>query len=154
MNSKKNRNSMFIVFTGIIISISRYILGTVKTSKNDDLHILIIMAVVNYVALGFVIIFLYNDFCKNCKGKISSCGLGTNFKRKCNRIVFVFSSVLLFIYLLFGILYITLFKTSDLNDVISIIALAISIASNGLVEDYSDGYYRLVIKVAKWFEYK
>lgn len=149
MNNSKNRNSMFIVFTGIIISLSRFLLGTIETSINDDKHILIIMAVVNYVALGFVLLFLYNGLCKECKDKISSCGLETAVKKKCHSIVFIFSAILLTTYLVLGVLYMTLFKTNDLNDVISIMALAISIATNGLVDDYAEGYYKLILKIVK-----
>lgn len=149
MNNFKNRNSMFIIFTGIIIALGRFLLGTIKSPLNSDDSILIIMAVVNYVALGFVLLFLYNEFCQRCKNKISTCGLGTEMKKKCNNIVFTFSTVLIIIYLLFGILYMMFFKTSGLNDVLSILALATSIATNGLVCDYGDDYYKLVLKISK-----
>lgn len=149
MNNSKNRNSMFIVVTGFIISLSRILFGKIEPSLNNDNYILIIMAVVNYIALGFVLLFLYNAFCQKCKNKISSSGLDTTLKKNCNKMIFVFSSILLTLYLIVGILYMTVYKTSDLNDAISIIALAISIATNGLVDDYSDSYYKIVLRIAK-----
>lgn len=149
MNDLKNRNSMFIVVTGFIISLSRFLFGTIESSLNNDEYILIIMAVVNYVALGFVLLFLYNAFCQECKNKISSSGLDTTLKRKCNKLIFIISFILLILYLIVGILYMTIYKTSDLNDAISIIALAISIATNGLVDDYGHDYYKIVLRITK-----
>ena len=147
MNNSLNKNSMFIVCTGIIISISRFLLG--RVTAIDTQHILIVMAVVNYVALGFVLLFLYNELNKRCKDKISFSGLDTSTKKKCNSVIFIFSAILLVLYLSFGIIYMICLKSNDLNDVISIIALSISIATNGLVDDYYNGYYRLVLSTAK-----
>lgn len=145
----KNRNSLFIVFTGIIIAVCRFILGSIETKAGDDYHILIIMAVVNYVALGFVLLFLYNDFYTTCNCNISERGLDTALKKSCRSVMFMYSSILLISYLILGILYMQIFKSADLNDVISIVALALSIATNGLIDDYKDSYYKLVIKTAK-----
>ena len=147
MNNSLNKNSMFIVSTGIIIAISRFLLGHIIST--DTQHILIVMAVVNYVALGFVLLFLYNELYRRCKDKISSSGLDTLTKKKCNSVVFTFSVTLLVLYLSFGIIYMICLKSNDLNDVISIIALSISIATNGLVDDYYNSYYRLVLNIAK-----
>lgn len=149
MNNKKSKNSMFIVFTGIIIAVCRFILGNIETATSDDSHILIVMAVVNYIALGFVLLFLYNDFCNICKENVNMRGLDSTLKKRCNLIIFICSFILLFLYLLFGILYVLVFKSSDLNDVLSIIALAISIATNGLLEEYKNSYYRFIVKISK-----
>ena len=149
MNDFKSGNSIFIVFTGVIIAFGRYLLGEIDTKLGDGQHILIVMAVVNYIALGLVLLFLHNDFCRVCKSKISSSGMDTNLKKKCHYVVLIISSLLSLVYLVFGILYIIEFKTSNFNDVISIIALTVSIAASGLVEDCKDGYYRLVLKIAK-----
>ena len=61
----------------------------------------------------------------------------------------VISMFLLVVYLLIGTLYMIVLKTSDLNDVISILALAISIATNGLIDDYSNEFYKMILKIAK-----
>lgn len=154
MDASNNKNSMFIVFTGLIIAVGRFLLGGIDVIANDDQHILIVMALVNYIALGFVLLLLYNDFCKKCKEKINSFGIETSVKKKCNNVFFIFSAVLLSVYLIFGILYMVILKTADLNDAISILALALSIATNGLVNDYADNYYKWVLKIAKKKRYR
>ncbi len=150
MGNSSNKNSMFIVVTGIIIAVSRFLLGKVKNILFiKDQYVLIVMAVVNYIALGVVLLFLYNELYKRCKNKITSAGLNTAIKKKSNNVMSVISMFLLVVYLLIGTLYMIVLKTSDLNDVISILALAISIATNGLIDDYSNEFYKMILKIAK-----
>ena len=150
MGNSSNKNLMFIVVTGIIIAVSRFLLGKVKNILFiKDQYVLIVMAVVNYIALGVVLLFLYNELYKRCKNKITFAGLNTAIKKKCNNVMSVISMFLLVMYLLIGTLYMIVLKTSDLNDVISILALAISIATNGLIDDYSNEFYKMILKIAK-----
>ena len=146
---KRQNNSMFIIITGVIIAASRLMLGCIKDSTQKDQAVLIVMAVVNYIALGVVLLFLYNELYKRCKNKITFAGLNTAIKKKCNNVMSVISMFLLVMYLLIGTLYMIVLKTSDLNDVISILALAISIATNGLIDDYSNEFYKMILKIAK-----
>lgn len=148
MKNNKKSNSIFIIFTGILISLSRLILERITDIK-DNGYILVIMAVVNYVALGFVFLFLRNDFNKECMEKINSVALDTPLKKKCYFVISLLDWIFLIIYLVMGISYINYLKSSAYNDVISIIALSISIANNGLINDFANTYYKAILYIAK-----
>ena len=142
------KNPLFIIITGVIIAIGRLYLGSNNIPKEA---ILIVMAIVNYVALGFVILFLSLDVDKYCYDKIDKAGIGTKekSKRKEKRkfISSILSGILLLLYLGFGYFYISKLKSENMNDFISIIALSISIAANGLVSKLGVLYYDSIIKL-------
>lgn len=150
MNNYNNKNSMFIVATGIILSIGRFLLGMIDKASEDSKAILVVMALVNYIALGVVFLFLYNEFYKKCRNKIDSSGVTTSIKKKSKKVITIFSAILTIVYLLVGIIYVAWLKTSDLNDVISILALSVSIATNGLIDNYGDDFYKLVLRITKF----
>lgn len=152
---KKQYNSTFIVCTGIILAIGRIALGyivdnssindTVINSPKED-AILIVMALVNYIAFGVVLFFLNKDFVKKFDERINKSGLNTNQKKDRNKAKSKLFSLFFLIYFFLGVIYVLYLKSNDLNDAISILALAISIASNGLVEDYSTQYFNYIKK--------
>lgn len=145
---KKNNNSIFIVISGIIISVSRIILGKIENAPAKDLAILIIMAVINCVAFGFVILLLFNDLNEYVNEKLTKSGMETSKKKRCKILMYIISFIFLSLYLIFGILYLLYFKSNNLNDAFSILALAISIATNGLVNGFKLTYYNIIIKLS------
>ena len=151
---KRQNNSMFIIITGVIIAASRLMLGCIKDSTQKDQAVLIVMAVVNYIALAFVLLFINNDVISYCKEKIDKAGLDTNIKKNRKKIINTLSTIYLCIYFIVGILYIVYLKSSDLNDAISIIALVFSIATNGLVNDFSPLYYKFIVNLSLLFTKK
>lgn len=86
---KKNNNSIFIVISGIIISVSRIILGKIENAPAKDLAILIIMAVINCVAFGFVILLLFNDLNEYVNEKLTKSGMETSKKIRKNGVVLI-----------------------------------------------------------------
>ncbi|MBD5395900.1 MAG: hypothetical protein HDR71_16935 [Lachnospiraceae bacterium] len=141
----KRKNSMFIVIIGFIIAVSRLLLGNLKLKYYRELVVLIIMAAVNYVALGFVFLFLNNDLCNYCELKINNPGLDTKQRKTRKKALHILSGILLFIYFVLGLLYVVFAKSANLNDAISIVALSISIAANGLVDEFGESYYKFII---------
>ena len=139
---------MFIVVVGFIIAIGRLILGSISNISDDV--ILLIMAIVNYIALGFVLLFLHNDIVTICYTKITEAGIDTAKKKKRRFITNTFSGIYLCIYCVVGILYLFLLKTSDMNDAISILALAISIATTELGIKIGNLHYKLIIKLSNF----
>lgn len=137
---------MFIIITGVIIAVGRVVLSNIKDLP--EAAVLVVMALVNYIALGFVILFLYNGIKKYCNDKIEKAGIETVIKKKRRYIIGGSSFILLCIYLIVGVLYMKVLKSGVLNDVISIIALAVSIASDGLTEDISPPFYGIVVKLS------
>lgn len=149
MNDSNKTYSLFIVFTGFIIALCRFLLDStyIKTGKSE--HILIVMAAVNYIAFGVVVLFLFKELNKLCNEKVTQSGLDTIQKKKCTYIIFVISFILVILYLVFGYIYMLFLKSSGLNDAISIIALSISIATDKLIKGFRNSYYKLVLKISK-----
>ena len=145
----KNKNSMFIVITGILLAVGRYTIDKVLEDTVNQQYILIIMAILNIVALGFVLLILCNGLSRDCCDRIEKAGLFTNQKRRCKRILRISSFILLFVYLVYGIIYIKKLRSAAMNDVFSILALAISIANDGIIEDYGSLFYKVVLKTSK-----
>lgn len=143
------KNPIFIITTGFIIAIGRLSISNIGNSKGV---ILIVMAIVNYVALGFVLLFLCLDIDNYCCDKIDNAGIETKIKRarkgKRNFISSIVRILLLLLYLIIGYLYVDKFRSENINDIISIVALSISIASNGLVGELGNLYYKLVINLS------
>lgn len=144
---KKQNNSPFIIVIGIIIAVGRFLLGTIKRVPQNV--ILIVMALVNYIALSFVLLYLWNSIKDKCDCKINAAGIMTAEKEKAKLNMHIISEILLFICLIVGLIYINFFLSNTMNDVISIVALIISIASNDLEEIISARYYRILLKLVK-----
>lgn len=142
-------NGIFIVLTGIIIACGRILFDE---KQADD--ILIVMAIINYVALGFVLLFLHIKILDNCYSRIVSAGVDTNEKKSRKKVLNICSFIFFLIYLLAGSLYITVFKSAKFNDAISIFALALSIATDNITIGLSDSFYRLIVNISKYKKLK
>ena len=151
MSYPRSSHSLFIVFTGIIISIGRVIIESISSNSDNTQgtdYILVTMAMINFIAFGLVIYFLFRDLTNIVISRISQSGISTDEKRKRRKYINIPLFIFLSIYLIFGIIYITILRSSLLNDVMSILALAFSIASNGIADEYGEAYYKLIIKVS------
>lgn len=148
-SEKPNNNAPFVIVIGLIVSIGRIVLGNIGDGIDYDKLILIVMAIVNYVAFGFVLLFLYNGFFQRFKYRLNESGLNTKQKRNSLLVSHMLSSVCLIAYFLIGCLYICKFYNSNYNDAISIFALAVSIAQDGLIEKYDKNFYKFINKLAK-----
>lgn len=142
-------NSPFIVIIGLIISIGRIILGSINDGTDYSKIILAVMAIVNYIALGFVLLFLYNDFYSFFKNRLDNSGLTTKEKKNSYFTSHFISFILLLGYFLTGYFYITKYYNSNTNDAISVFALSVSIANDGLVEKYGILFYKMINKISK-----
>lgn len=149
MSNTDQNYSPFIIVIGLIISIGRVILGNMNIGDAKDSVILIVMAIVNYVALGFVLLFLYNGFYNCFNFYLNKSGLTTKQKKNSCSISHIISFVLLIVYCFLGYIYITEYYNSNMNDAISIFALSISIANDGLIDKYGILFYKAIIKTAK-----
>ena len=136
------KRPMFIVITGIIIAVARYLFRYIDDSSKE-LAILIIMASVNFVALAIVLFFIDSEAQNICKNKINNSGIDTKNKKQRLRKLNVISIVLMILYLTSGIFYMVKFKTTDWNDVISIIALSLSIATNDTAVLLGKAYWKI-----------
>ena len=141
-------NSIFIIFTGLLIAIGRLSLGTLVSET--DISILLVMAIVNYVAFGFVLLFIGKDINRLCLEKINKAGLETSQKRNRRKIIIFLSIIYLILYFICGTSYILYLRSTSMNDAISIIALAVSIASDGITNSFSPVYYNFITKVESW----
>ncbi len=145
----KSKNSMFIIITGIILAVGRYSTDKVLEDTVNQNYILIMMAIINFVALGFVLLILCNGLSKDCCSRIEKAGIFTDQKKKCKRILTGIACILLLIYLVLGVIYIKDLRSSAMNDIFSIIALSISIANDRFIQDYGSLLYKLILKLSK-----
>lgn len=146
-DEKKNRKSMFIILTGVIISVGRIALDKICIDPINQKYILLIMAVLNYIAMGFVIYILYTGMQRKCQEKLTNSGISTGEKKQCKGIISTVSAILLIVYLILGIIYIWCLRSSGLNDVLAILALAISIANDDLINEYGILFYQMILKI-------
>ena len=148
-----SKYSIFIIFSGIIIACGRLLMNNISSiSSINDKYILIVMAVFNYIALGFVFAFLLSKLSSKCIQEINDSGSFTAKKNKCKALVNIILLFFLIIYLVLGYLYMFFYKTSARNDAISILALTISIGSDGLVKDGSKLLYKITLKAVDIIE--
>lgn len=140
-------NGLFVFFTGLIIAIGRLLF-----SNESAEEILIFMAIINYIALGLVLLFLHIKILNKCNTKLTDSGFVTKQKKRRNFYFNFFSIILLLIYLYMGIIYIKYIKTTASNDAISIVALSISIASNNLEILSTKIYYQLIMLLVSFIE--
>lgn len=144
---EKVNNSVFILSVGCLIGLGRGILGYI--AKDNEQIITFVMAIVNYVALGFVLLFLYNGFSNDFNGRLAKAGLSSAVKKRRKGVKRFIGMILVVVYSVSGMLYIAIFYNADGNDVLSIIALAISIANDGLIEYFGGDFFKIIKKLSK-----
>lgn len=119
---KDNNHSIFVVLTGVIIC---------------------------YVALGIVISFVLSDAFSFCKDSLLKTGIDTEKKDSAKKTIKLFSCVCLVLYLMFGLIYLFYLKSSDLNDIISIFALSVSIVSYDLAKVIGHNLKKVILIIIK-----
>ena len=143
------KHPMFIVCTGLIIAIGRYLMHNIDNKDTYDFVNLIFMSIVNYVAIGMIILFIHSDAQMSFEKRIKESGINTSEKKKRINIIKIFSEIIIVLYLFFGILYVLKFKTTDLNDAISIVALSMSICTNDLSDSLAEKYWEIFLAKKK-----
>lgn len=143
------KHPMFIVYTGIIIGIGRYLMRYINDKNIYDYVNLIFMAIVNYVAIGLIFLFIHSNAQIKFENRINKSGMATLEKKKRLSTFNTLSTVVIGLYLLLGIIYVVKFKTPDLNDVISIIALSMSICTTDLSDLAYEKYWKICSKKKK-----
>lgn len=139
LTSNQKHNSLLTVVIGIVVAI-----GRIKLNEQNESDIVTIMAVVNVVALGFVLIILFNDIYNNVQGKITTYGTSNSNTKRMKIILEILFIVLLCLFGLFGVRYVIEFRSTTFNDAMAIIALAISIANDGFVQCVDDPAYNFI----------
>lgn len=140
-------NSVFILAVGCLIGLGRIILGYI--AKDNEQAITFVMAIVNYVALGFVLLFLYNGFTNDFNGRIEKAGLNSAVKKRRKGMKHIIDLILVGVYFVGGMLYIGKLYNADGNDVLSIIALAISIGNDGLIEYFGGDFFKMIKRLSR-----
>ncbi len=142
-NIEKSK-SLFIIAAGIIIGIGR---GCLNDANEEN--VIIIMGIINCIALGIVFLFLHFDVWKGCNKQIKNAGINTTIKDKCRNLLFLWYTICSVLFTIITVAYIIRGCTAKINDIISIIALAFSIASEGLSCLLQKLYYNAALKLAK-----
>lgn len=144
-SSNQKHNSLLTIVIGIIVAI-----GRIKLNEQNESDIVIIMAVVNVVALSFVLIILFNDIYNSVHKNILDFGTSNSNIKIMKIILEILFILLLCIFGLLGAKYVIEFRNATYNDAMSIIALAISIANDGFVQCVNDPFYRFICELSKF----
>lgn len=138
--------SLLTIVIGIIVAI-----GRIELNSNNEEDITTIMAVVNIVAFGFVFIIFSCDVYNLVKDRILKSGKNTKDKKYLKIILEIVFLIFLGIFAYFGIKYVASYRCATYNDVISIIALALSIANDGFVKCVENPTYQFICLINKFF---
>ena len=139
--------SIFIIGTGIIAAIARGCFELLNKGEQKDEAILIIMALINCIALGFVFLILFNDLMKICETKIQGAGLLSKEKAGTKLYLKIMFSIPLILYVICGGLYVCKWKSVCANDIMAVIALSVSIANDRLAEELAEPMYIIARKI-------
>lgn len=129
---------LFIVAVGLLLALGRYLLDSISLESVNDEFILLIMAIINYIAFSVVILFLGIGVSNKCSVDINETGVSTQIKKQRIKILNIVLTIacisLMIIFIWVGFEYLMQWKSAAWNDMLAIVALAISIANDGLVE--------------------
>ena len=129
---------LFIVAVGLILALGRYLLDSISLESVNEEFILLIMAIINYIAFSVVILFLGVGVSNKCQVDIKDTGVSTQMKNQriktLNTVLTIACIALMIIFIWVGFEYLRQWKSAAWNDMLAIVALAISIANDGLVE--------------------
>lgn len=131
------KNSIFLIALGILISIFRF---NIEGIENIDL--IFVMALINTVAFDYVILLIIIDTRKITIQKLSKSSLPTEQKKLCEKRLNILLSICsILIFVIFSILYVVFLKSSSLNDILSIMALMISISQDQISKNIGKFIY-------------
>lgn len=132
-------NSPFLLIVGILACVVRfYIAGS------SEENLLAIMAMINIVALNYVILILTQDARHIVLHKLSKSQFPKRKQKRCITILNICYGILYFlVFVVFGFLYVKFLHSSAGNDSISIMALVISISSDRLSKHLGNFIYEL-----------
>lgn len=142
-----NKISLIMIIAGVIISVVRASLE--GNSEYSESVVLVFMAAVNALALCVVLACLFYGLKNKCEKQINSSGIATTRKKKCRHYIMIANSIFLILICVVAFMYVWKWKTTVGNDIMSIIALAISIANDRVIEDYNRAVYSFLLKIAK-----
>lgn len=143
-SEKEAAKAKFILGTGIVIAAGRIAFNTLGEEA-----ILVFMAIVNVVAFGFVLFILYEGIAEKCTFYIENAGILSENKKEIKTCILWFRNIWMVLYLVFGYIYVSLYGNAGINDVLSVLALVISIANDGLVDSSGKWIYKRLVWFAK-----
>ena len=141
--------AVYIISIGIFSAIARACLELLDRSKQKDEAILVTMSLINCVALGFVIVVLLSDLRRSCAQRIQKAGLLSGEKKNLIFWMKVILAIPIVIYILCGSLYMYIWKSTCVNDIMSVIALSISIANDKLADELGVSVYMAAKRINK-----
>lgn len=100
----------------------------------DEKDIILFMSIINVIALGLVIVTVLEQITQKCKACTEKMGYNTSIKEEVRKKVKRLNILIMLLYVATGILIMSLGSNAVCNDVISIIALAISIINIDIIK--------------------
>ena len=118
------KSSVYLFSIGVVLAVFRIFI-----EDNSGLDLVLVMGVINMVAFNYVVLLIQGNILKSIEDKLSKSSLQSeqqnNCLKKANCIVRIFCWI---IFIGGSLLYVIKFRCAALNDVLSIMALVISIS--------------------------
>ena len=134
------KNSIFIFSVGIAVSLFR-----IYMQYKPEEELIFVMAVINVIAFNYVILLIGTDTLELIKEKLNKSSLCFEQKDKYVKKVQYF--IRLFYCLIFigmSVGYILKIRSATWNDIISILALIVSISANDISSYMSEKIYTMI----------
>lgn len=133
-------NSPFLLIVGLLACIVRFSIISI-----EEKYLLLIMAMINIVALDYVLLILFQDAKKLVKEKMENNHMPPQRqKRNIRKLDICYSIFYFIIFVVIGVIYVCFFHSSACNDAISIMALVTSISSNRISIHLSNFMYKIL----------
>lgn len=146
----QNKRGFFILICGVIMTLVR-VIGE-KFDNTDGDFILLLMAAFNIIALGIVILQMMNDMNSKIFSKMEAAYLSEKDKKINCRILDIINRIFWLLFFAFCFFYVLRLRSAVWNDVFTIFALSLSIASSRLVSEYYSDMYKIIEKISNLFK--
>ena len=132
-------NSPFLILVGILACVVRF-----HIADSGEENLLAIMAMINIVALDYVILILTQDARRLVIDSLKISQFSEDTLKKCvTKLNIYYGLFYLLVFGVFGFIYVNCLYSSEGNDAVSIMALVISISSDRLSKHLGHFIYAL-----------
>lgn len=134
------KNSPFPILVGVLFCIGRV---WINSHVESDV-IVFIMGAFNIIALSYVLFLLVNDVKSSIVLKIQDSQFPEISKEKHKKKLDIISYIIYFLLSTISFVYVLIFYSSVLNDVLSVIALVVSVSEEYFSKMMADLIYEVI----------
>lgn len=129
-----------MIAIGVLLSIFRF-----SIENNNTMDLVFVMSIINTIAFDYVLLLIIVDISKIVENNIENSSFSKEqqkkYKNKLNIMLCIFS---LFVFIIISIIYVVILRSGALNDIISIMALVISVSQNKISDFLGEKIYNIL----------